>query len=78
MKVEYFPGADTLSIVFASGPFVPEGEDTTDPNVTLLYDDENRIAEILIEHASERIDLAELRRKVSFEEVHDLTGPRAA
>ena len=78
MKVEYFPDTDTLSIVFAAGPFVPEGEDTTDPDVTLLYDNENRIAEIVIEHASKRIDLSELRRKVSFEEVHGEAESKAA
>ena len=78
MKVEYFPDTDTLSIVFASEPFVPEGEDTTDPDVTLLFDAAHRLAEIVIEHASERIDLAELRRKVSFEEIQDPSSIKAA
>ena len=78
MRVEYFPDTDTLSIVFAATPFIPNGEDTTDPDVTLLYDDKHRIAEILIEHASKRLDLAELRRKVSFEEVKEAAKTRAA
>jgi len=52
-----------------------EGADTSDPGVLLLYEGEEggasrpRIAEIVIEHASDRVDLAEMRRKVSFEEV---------
>ena len=78
MKVEYFPDTDTLSIVFAAGPFTPEGQDTQDPDVTLLYDEDNRIAEIIIEHASTRTDIAELRRKVSFEEVQGQQASQAA
>lgn len=75
MKVEYFPESDTLSILFAAGPFTADGEDTADPDVPLLYDLDTRskgkdqLAEIVIEHASERIDLGELRRKISFEEI---------
>ncbi len=75
MKIEYFPETDTLSITFAAGPFTADGEDTADPDVLLLYDrnahseSKHQLAEIVIEHASERIDLGELRRKISFEEV---------
>ena len=69
MKIEYHPQDDMLVIVFARTPYRAEGaEDTADPDVVLHYDTANRVAEIEIAHASERIDLAELRRLVSFEE----------
>ena len=69
MRVEYFPETDTLSIVLAAGPYAPEGMDTADPDVVVLYDEENRVAEIVIEHASRRVDLAETRRQIGFEEI---------
>ncbi|MDX1531022.1 MAG: DUF2283 domain-containing protein [Rhodothermales bacterium] len=75
MRVEFFPDTDTLSILFlAPGTVAGNGVDTADPDVTLYYDDEQRIAEIAIEHVSARVDLAELRRRVSFEEVHSGDG----
>jgi uncharacterized protein YuzE len=75
MRVEFFPDTDTLSILFlAPGTVAGDGVDTDDPDVTLYYDDEERVAEIAIEHASSRIDLGELRRRVSFEEVRS-EGP---
>lgn len=69
MRVEYFPETDTLSIIFAADPFEAEGEDTNDPDVLLLYDEQHRIAEIVIEHASGRVDLGEIRRRIGFEEI---------
>ena len=70
MKVEFFPDTDTLSILFlAPGTVAGDGVDTTDPDVTLYYDEQGRIAEVAIERASSRLDLDELRRRVSFEEV---------
>ncbi len=69
MKIEYFPETDTLSLVFAAGPFEAEGGDTNDKDITLLYDRQGRIAEIVIERASRRVDLAETRRQIGFEEI---------
>jgi hypothetical protein len=46
-----------------------EGEDTNDPDVTLLLDNENRIAEIVIEHASSRTDLDDIRKRIGYEEI---------
>ena len=69
MKIEYFPSSDTLSLLFAAGPFDAECLDTADDDVTLILDEQGRIGEILIEHASHRVDLAETRRRIGFEEV---------
>lgn len=70
MRVEFFPDTDTLSILFlAPGTAAGDGVDADDPDVTLYYDEKGRIAEVAIEHASTRLDLDELRRRVSFEEV---------
>lgn len=71
MKVEYFPQTDTLSILLLQTPTFVDGEDTGDPDVTLLFDGGNRLAEIVIEHASQRTDLAEIRSGISFEEIVD-------
>ncbi len=73
MKIEYYTETDTLSIVFAAGPFeaIRDDEQSPDgplPDVLILRDGE-RIGEIVIEGASGRIDMAELRRQISFEEV---------
>lgn len=69
MKIEYYPDTDTLSITFAAGPFTATKKDEEiDPEVLVLWDGE-RIGEIVIEGASSRIDLRELRRQVSFEEI---------
>lgn len=54
MKIEYFPQTDTLSILLLHEPGPVEGDDTGDPDVTLLFDSDNRIAEIVIDHASKR------------------------
>jgi uncharacterized protein YuzE len=70
MTVEYVPETDTLTITFVPTPYEQETVlDTPDDDVLLLYDVSGRLAEIVIEHASARTDLAELRRKVSFEEI---------
>jgi uncharacterized protein YuzE len=69
MKIEYFPQTDTLSILLLHMPGSVEGEDTNDPDVTLLLDNENRIAEIVIEHASRRTDLADIRKRIGYEEI---------
>lgn len=69
MKIEYFPQTDTLSILLLHEPGPIEGEDTNDPDVTLLFDGANRLAEIVIEHASTRTDLEDIRTRIRFEEV---------
>jgi uncharacterized protein YuzE len=69
MKIEYFPQTDTLSILLLHMPGSVEGEDTNDPDVTLLLDDDNRIAEIVIEHASRRTDLDDIRKRIGYEEI---------
>ena len=78
MRVEYFPDTDTLSIVLAAGPFQAEGQDTNDPDITLLYDGEKHLAEIVIERASQRVDLAETRRRIGFEEIRSEDVPASA
>lgn len=67
MEMLYFLDTDTLSIQFPS--VRAEGQDAEDPDVTLFFDDTNRISEILIEHASRRIDLESLRAEPQFEEI---------
>lgn len=74
MKIEYFPQTDTLSILLVHEPGSVEGEDTQDPDVTLLFDAENRVAEIVIEHASARTDLENIRKRLGFEEVAGTKG----
>ncbi|HLT45956.1 MAG TPA: DUF2283 domain-containing protein [Rubricoccaceae bacterium] len=77
MRVEYFPDTDTLSILFLPpGATAADALDTPDPDVLLFRDAQGRIGEVLIEHASKRVDLAELRRHVSFEEVTGSTRER--
>jgi uncharacterized protein YuzE len=80
MTIEYFPETDTLNITFVPTPYKQmDVVDTDDEHVVLLYDADARLAEIVIERASERIDLAEMRRKVSFEELRaDAPTPSAA
>ena len=58
MKIEYFPDTDTLSIVFTAGPFEAVNEDELSD--VLILRDGGRIGEIVIEGASDRIDMAEL------------------
>jgi uncharacterized protein YuzE len=67
MRMLYFPDTDTLSIQFPLDRAV--GQDTMDPDVTLFFDDANRISEILVENASRRLDLNGLRREPQFEEI---------
>lgn len=72
MQIEYHPEVDMLNITFVPTPYKPRGaEETGDSDVVIHYDEKGRIAEIEIEHASERVDIDEMRRKVSFEEVRE-------
>jgi uncharacterized protein YuzE len=75
MKIEYYAETDSLSIVFTRAPGASVGEDSSDDDVTIFYGEDRGsasrapIVEILIEHASERVDLSEMRRHFSFEEI---------
>lgn len=72
MQIEHHPDTDMLNITFVPVPYEPRGaEETEDSDVVIHYDVDGRIAEIEIEHASERVDIDEMRRKVSFEEVRE-------
>ncbi len=72
MRLAYFPSSDTLSLVFADeNTDFPDGRDTTDDDVTFFYTDDGRIGEILICHASRRVDLDKTRRRIGFEEVRE-------
>lgn len=67
MKLLYFPDVDVLSIKFPPNRF--HGQDTHDADVTLFFDKESHISEILIENASTRMDLDKLRNEPQFEEI---------
>lgn len=70
MTVKYYPEVDMLTMALADTPFRQEDvRDTDDPDVLLLYDDQGRLAKIEVSHASKKINLEEMRRKISFEEV---------
>lgn len=69
MKVEYFPDTDTLSITLRDVPYQATGEDTNDPDVLLYYDEQHRLAEVEVSHASRRANVEHLRVLDMFEEV---------
>ena len=57
MKTEYFPSSDTLSFVFSKNQ-VEDGRDVEgDEDVLVLYDEQSRVVEIVVHHASRRIPL---------------------
>ena len=57
-----------LSFMLVDTPYQSSyGEETSDPLVVLHYDAENRLTEVEIEHASERLDLTWLRTSPFFE-----------
>lgn len=61
MKQEYYSEEDILRIVLVPTPYETGGaEDTDDPDVVIHYDASGRLAEIEIEHASERFSAGEL------------------
>lgn len=70
MRVEYFPDTDTLSIVLSIRSEEVSVADANDRDLTVLIDGEGRFVEIVIEHASSRTDLDEIRERLSFEEVN--------
>lgn len=78
MTVQYHSPSDILSIVVATAPYASAGaEDTRDPDVTLHYEEGGRLAEVEIEHASARLDLAEARRLPFFSELREELDVRA-
>lgn len=68
MKLEYWPNVDVLHIQIGTAPSA-EGADAGDPDVTLHFDEQNRISEIEITNASSRVDLNDIRRRYGFEEM---------
>lgn len=69
MRTEYFPTSDTLSFVFSESQ-VEDGRDVEgDPGVLVLYDDQNRVVEIVVHHASRRIDLEGISATVVTEPI---------
>ncbi len=79
MRIEYYPDTDTLNITLVRTPYeVETGVDTEDPDITLLYDKQNRLSEIEIEHASRRVDIELMQRQYSFEVIEDKKDRQAA
>ena len=71
MRIAYYPAVDMLRIELADGPFNAEGH-PVDELDTVLYSDKNdRLAEVEVSRASERVDLEALRRHEAFEEIRE-------
>ncbi|HET6568127.1 MAG TPA: DUF2283 domain-containing protein [Rhodothermales bacterium] len=68
MRIEYWPDVDMLHIRL-SDAISQHGHDAEDPDITVHFDKDNRLVEIEVSNASRRIDLDDLRRRYSFEEV---------
>ncbi len=66
MKMTYYPDMDALSIVLAGGP-APYGEDTQRDNITMFFDENDQLIEILIDQASEAAPLDKLKGSPHFE-----------
>ena len=78
MKIKYFPESDMLTIQLARTPYTSGGaEDTSDSDVVLHFDGDERLAEIEVSNASARVDLGEVRRMLAFEEVRPTTAEAA-
>jgi len=72
MQIEYYPDTDMMSITLSRTPFtVNRSAETDDADIVLLFDEKGFLAETEIQHASERVDLDEVRRRLAFEEVRD-------
>ncbi len=71
MTIEYYPETDTLSITLRETPYQATGEDTNDPDVLLYYDEQHRLAEVEVSHASRRANVDHLRKQPFFKEVRD-------
>ncbi len=58
MKIEYFPDVDALSFLFIEGGEVADGRDVEgDDDIVVMYNDQNRVVEILVHNASKRMAL---------------------
>ena len=78
MKAEYWPDHDLLNVTFAQTPYQQaEGEEVRE-GIVLMFDDAGRLAEMEVAQASERIDLQEMRRQLSFEERRERAPQEAA
>jgi uncharacterized protein YuzE len=66
MRTEYFPDSDPLSFLFSEEDgAVADGRNVEDDeDVEVLYDAEDRIAEIVIHHASRRFPLDRIAARV--------------
>ncbi len=58
MKINYYPGTDSLYIDLSAQPSVESRE--ISPGVVVDYDAQGNIAGIDIDHASKKVDLNEL------------------
>ena len=56
MQIKYYADTDTLRIDFRDQP-APNGEDLDD-DVVGLFTDEGELVSLIIEHATQRVDLA--------------------
>ena len=71
MRIAYYSAVDMLRIELRDDPFKANGHPVDELN-TVLYSDENdRLAEVEVSRASERVDLEALRRHEAFEEVRE-------
>lgn len=75
MTVAYWPNHDMLSITLARIPYegtggLGESKEVHD-GIVLHFGEDGRLAEIEISDASQQVDLDEIRRRYSFEELHE-------
>ena len=72
MHIRYFPDTDTLSLDFrAEIEAVSDTVDGPDEDFLLHFDEDGRLVSLLIEHASQRTDLANLHSQPQFEKIRD-------
>ena len=68
MRIVYYPAVDMLRIELRDAPFQAEGHPVDELDTVLYSDENNRLAEVEVSHASERVDLEALRQHEAFEE----------
>ncbi len=74
MRTEYFPSSDTLSFVFSENQ-VEDGRDVEgDEDVLVLYDAQNRVVEIVVHHASRRVDLGQISANIVAGEPEEVSS----
>ena len=70
LLLQYHEESDMLVLLFGDEAYEAAGAvDTDDPDVVIHYDEQNRVREIEVEHASERLDLSLVRRSAAFEQI---------